>query len=236
MRSWDVMVPFNHLLEAEGNHMQHRETENKKQKTSASCSSGVSALPAGFQAFLNRSDFTASGIDVSKKRSVPAHDTPVEVSTPDDAADDEMTRLFEDLEQRRHDMDFHSTAHTEEHFRVSLLGGAWSMARSSRHIYGWRADLKKSSPIYVFCQTFALHVSSSFSEEKYGQRGGELLSKLWMHKLSFLSDHWYKCESDTFVCESLPAYIVPEEWRTEVGHMTGQCAKRRDEIISMLPV
>eukprot|EP00971_Amphidinium_carterae_P277569 5508851-Amphidinium_carterae.2 len=236
MRSWDVMVPFNHLLEAEGNNTQQRETENKKHKTSASSSSGVSALPAGFQAFLHRSDFTASGSVGSKKRTVPTHDTPVEDSQPDDTRDDELSKLFEDLEQRRHDMDFASTAHTEEHFRVSLLGGAWSMARSSRHIYGWRADLKKSSPIYVFCQRFGLHVSSSFSEEKYGQRGGELLSKLWMHKLSFLSEHWYKCERDEFMSASLQEYVVPQEWQSEVSSMRGQCAKRRDEIMSMQPV
>eukprot|EP00971_Amphidinium_carterae_P054482 1073313-Amphidinium_carterae.4 len=231
-----MSIPLVHLLSGETGTTDVKQETSKRQKTSEHASSSSSALPASFVEFMNRKDFTPA-------MSVPAV-PPADVHEFEEEGDDELdeyghdrevTALFHELEQRRQEIDYSAEDHIEEHFRVSVIGGAWSMARSSRHIYGFRADLKRASPVHEFCERFRLHLSASFSEEKYGHRGGEILFKLWMHRLSFLSAHWTSTGSEGFEAATLPAYEVPVGYRDEVRNMTGQSGKLRDEIIEMLP-
>eukprot|EP00971_Amphidinium_carterae_P351096 6491909-Amphidinium_carterae.3 len=234
--SWDLSIPFVHLLSSETGATDVKQEPSKRQKTSEHASSSSSALPASFVEFMNRKDFTPT-ISVG---AVPATATPELEEEGDDEIDEdgddiEVSALFHELEQRRQDIEYSAEDQIQEHFRVSVIGGAWSMARSSRHIYGFRADLQRASPIHEFCERFGLHLSASFSEEKYGHRGGEILRKLWMHRLSFLSGHWTSTGSEGFQTATLPAYEVPVAYRDEARNMTGQSAKRRDEIIDMLP-
>ena len=126
--------------------------------------------------------------------SASASSTTLRPSPPDpvlepEAPEGQEHSAWEELEDARQQIN--TTAdELDEHFKISLLGGSWQVARTGRVIYGCRADIRPRSPLQDYVRAFGLKLSQSFENNLYTEEGGLALSLLWRHLMCHQARHW----------------------------------------------
>ena len=173
---------------------------------------------------------------------------------PDDAADDTLgdpaserdglegaggqdgdyDDLFTALENQRCVLRGDAAEHGDM-FRTSLLGGQWQVERTGRAIYGIRVDVKKGTTAAELCAAFKLTKSSSFERSVYGEEGGSFLSKLWIHRMSFLCAAWEETgkAKKGISQQDLSKYVLPEEMEARMQTLEGKSLVRARAILKI---
>ena len=165
-----------------------KHAEAPKQRA-ASSSSSAAALPPWAAARL-----AAASTPASASQSTGVGPEEASQQEPDEAqpvaelADYETVYAQVDAE-RQQLMDVESDL-SAEYFRWSILGGAWSVQRSGRSVYGVRVDIRAQSPLLGFARLVNLTQSASFDNHTYSAEGGRLLASLWTQRMVQLYEAW----------------------------------------------
>eukprot|EP00971_Amphidinium_carterae_P329424 6461862-Amphidinium_carterae.1 len=111
-----------------------------------------------------------------------------DAANPDTTSDDHTAVAWQTMETLRIGAQDDTLAF-EEHFRESLLGGAWQQQRTGRDTYGYQSVVKKHSVVSSCAQRFGLSASAAFETNVY-QEHGTALSMLWRMRMYHLAQHW----------------------------------------------
>ena len=150
-------------------------------------------------------------------------------------SDAEYAAVFGELESHRAAWEEEQESE-QDWFKISLLGGKWSIHRAGRAIYGFRADVRAKSKASQFCEQFGCSKSATFDNEVYGEVLGSALARTWVARMSSLARAW--CEQgcpETMASNSFPSFSVPQELETTFSGVTGKAAKRLAGILSISP-
>ena len=171
----------------------------------------------------------------SSKTTVSRQDSQDRDEAEPDVPEEPDERLWQELEANRRS--FASRAEEiDTQFRMSLLGGAWQVARTGRAVYGLRVDIKKNTALWDFASAFNLKMSQSFENNVYSEAGGQLLSKLWRMRLHQLSVAWETAgRPATFPKDQVDALELEQSDRQALDSLTGKAAKRGQMLLTLLP-
>ena len=148
--------------------------------------------------------------------------------------DGDYDELFTALENQRCVLRGDVTAHSDM-FRTSLLGGQWQVERTGRTIYGVRVDAKPGTTAAELCAAFKLTKSASFERSVYGEEGGSFLSKLWIHRMSFLCAAWEETgkAKKGLSQQDLSKYELPAEMEAKMQALEGKSLARARGILKI---
>ena len=148
--------------------------------------------------------------------------------------DGDYDELFTALENQRCALRGDVAAHSDM-FRTSLLGGQWQVERTGRTIYGVRVDAKQGTTAAALCAAFKLTKSASFERSVYGEEGGSFLSKLWIHRMSFLCAAWEETgkAKKGLSQQDLSKYELPAEMEAKMHALEGKSLARARAILKI---
>ena len=152
------------------------------------------------------------------------------------AEDEAYNSLFEDLEDQR--CAVHAAFDTlADQFRTSLLGGDWQLRRTGRLVYGVRVDVKAGSAVADLCSTYSLNKSASFEQSVYGDEYGQALGKVFIHRLSFLTQVWEDLGRPVngIPEEKLLGYVLTPDLEASLAGATGRVQQRLKKILALAP-
>eukprot|EP00971_Amphidinium_carterae_P352147 6492450-Amphidinium_carterae.6 len=121
-------------------------------------------------------------------------------------------------------------------FRIDLEGGSWSVARHGRLIAGVRCHVRPNATLHTFCKQHKLPVSSSFSNNLYGDEGCVAAATLWRLKLHSMYTAWEAAGSpDTLHGVDLTGFQIPSDLNPTLSVLRGTAEKRIQEILTLRP-
>ena len=111
------------------------------------------------------------------------------------------------------------------------------MERTGRTIYGVRVDVKKGTAAAELCAAFKLTKSASFERSVYGEEDGSVLSRLWIHRMSFLCAAWEDAgkSEEGIAKQVLASYTLPSDLERKPQALTGKSLARARAILKIQP-
>eukprot|EP00971_Amphidinium_carterae_P351799 6492283-Amphidinium_carterae.4 len=151
------------------------------------------------------------------------------------AADLEDTCVtWQEIESLRQGAEDDSPAF-EEHFRESLLGGAWQQERTGRDTYGYQSVAKRNSVVALCARRFGLSSSAAFETNVYNEHGCTL-SLLWRMRMYELARHWDENgRPELFPLGSLNEFTPPEHLLKPLQDANSRVKKRLQAILRLSP-
>lgn len=104
------------------------------------------------------------------------------------------------------------------------------MDRTGRIIYGVRSDVKKGTAAAELCAAFKVTKSAFFEQSVHGEVHESFLSKLWVHRMTFLRTIWEEAGKPErgFPGDQLSKYALPPDFERQLQELKGKtlaCAK-----------
>ena len=116
-----------------------------------------------------------------------------------------------------------------EHFRITPLGGAWTLRQLGVLCDAYKA-WAHGQEVCAWCDAYSLGKTARFNVSLYGFEGSVVMAKEWMNRMSFLYQAWLDIGSPrpfTYEEELLGQYQEPEEFTNFADGLTATAALRR---------
>jgi hypothetical protein len=97
--------------------------------------------------------------------------------------------LLDELRDKRRELGLERDAAEAADFRVKLIGGAWSLKQQGASYVGF-SGRTCSVPAEQWCKDYALHMSSYYQIDKFGEHGAHLCASAWCSAMQHFYDLW----------------------------------------------
>eukprot|EP00971_Amphidinium_carterae_P192187 3813440-Amphidinium_carterae.1 len=152
------------------------------------------------------------------------------------AEGEEVEAAWEALEELREQTVMAEEANIDKFYRVSILGGEWSVRRSGRVVNSFRTDIRHDTYIHACATRFGLPISATFDVELYTHEGAAALSELWKARMHMLAEQWRDAGKPEKYPEGVVASYEPEgDLLLRLDRLEGRGAKRRRDIQCLQP-
>ena len=141
--------------------------------------------------------------------------------------------MWEEFHQARQ----HTLSHEDlaEHFRETVLGGAWNIERRGRALFGVRADVVPGTVVAQFMRRFGLTMSASFEDQLYGERDGHLLCVVWQKRMVALYKHWCAHGQPEVFPAGMEVGVLADAEQGLAERLKGRALKRLQAILRTVP-
>ena len=185
--------------------------------------------------YMQNKPETPTGIASSSTGSAAHLTSTSDVAVP--LADHEYDSVFSELEQRRREWSA-SLLLRQEHFKTSMLGGAWTKAHTGQVTDAIKAAASGTSAM-EFCARFHLQKQASFAIQKYSERRASELALFWCAKMEHYFQIWADNPQEEFCFTDQHHDAFCEDEVVEAifsqGNMGAACSQRLNELKALKP-